>query len=94
MTATDERQTLTQLGADHGWAQRTADRADVYTRGNIRIRVIWTGDTARSAVRRTSTTRCMRPTPASWTRFAPGSSASRTARRPEQGERGADRFCR
>ena len=44
MTATDERQTLTQLGTDHGWAQRTADRADVYTRGNIRIRVIWTGD--------------------------------------------------
>ena len=44
MTATDERQTLTQLGTDHGWAQRTADRADVYTRGNIRIRVIWAGD--------------------------------------------------
>lgn len=44
MTATDERQTLVQLGTDHGWAHRAADRADVYTRGNIRIRTIWAGD--------------------------------------------------
>lgn len=44
MTVTDERQTLSQLGDEQGWAQRTSDRADVYSRGNTRIRVIWRGN--------------------------------------------------
>jgi hypothetical protein len=43
MAATDERQTLTELSEQHGWQHREADRADVFTRGDLRVRVIWQG---------------------------------------------------
>lgn len=38
---THERHTLSQLGEEQGWAHRETDRTDVYTRGPVRIRVIW-----------------------------------------------------
>ncbi|TGD90021.1 hypothetical protein BayCH28_05430 [Mycolicibacterium sp. CH28] len=46
MAATDQRLTLSELGGERGWQRRETDRADVYTRGKIRVRVIWQGDAA------------------------------------------------
>ena len=46
MAATDQRLTLSELSGERGWQRRETDRADIYTRGKIRIRVIWQGDTA------------------------------------------------
>lgn len=43
-TTTDERATLAQSGEEQGWTRRAIDdRVDVYSRGTIRIRVIWQG---------------------------------------------------
>jgi len=44
MAVTDERLTLSQLGEQQGWNHRESDRTDVYTRGAVRVRVIWQGD--------------------------------------------------
>jgi hypothetical protein len=46
--ATGERQALAELGEQQGWNVRESGRADVYLRGNVRIRVIWQGDIALS----------------------------------------------
>ena len=44
-TATDERSSLADLGGELGWTRRVSnERADVYTKGTVRIRVIWAGD--------------------------------------------------
>ena len=44
-TATGERQTLARLGGDQGWNRRVSDeRADIYMKGTVRIRVVWAGD--------------------------------------------------
>ena len=44
-TATDERSALADLGGELGWTRRVSNaRADVYTKGTVRIRVIWAGD--------------------------------------------------
>jgi hypothetical protein len=48
MAATQERQALAKLGEQQGWNVRESGRADVYLRGNVRIRAIWQGDTALS----------------------------------------------
>ncbi|MCB0932490.1 MAG: hypothetical protein KDB71_11395 [Mycobacterium sp.] len=43
--ADSERKSLIELGTAQGWGHRaSADSADVFTRGNVRIRVIWAGD--------------------------------------------------
>lgn len=44
MAASGERQALLAYGEERGWKSRTSDRADVYTRDKIRVRVIWQGD--------------------------------------------------
>jgi len=43
-TATDERTALAESSEQQGWQRRALDdRVDVYTRGPIRIRLIWQG---------------------------------------------------
>jgi hypothetical protein len=45
MADTGERQVLAQLGEERGWNRRISDeRADVYIKGTVRIRVVWAGD--------------------------------------------------
>lgn len=45
MTAAGERAGLAQLGEDQGWRRRISDeRADVYLKGSVRIRLVWAGD--------------------------------------------------
>lgn len=45
MTAAGEREGLAQLGEDQGWRRRISDeRADVYLKGSVRIRLVWAGD--------------------------------------------------
>lgn len=44
-TATDERSAIAELGGELGWQRRVSNgRADVYTKGTVRIRVVWAGD--------------------------------------------------
>ena len=44
-TVTDERSALAQSSVEQGWQRRAIDdRVDVYTRGTIRIRLIWQGE--------------------------------------------------
>ena len=43
-TATDERTALAESSEQQGWQRRALDdRVDVYSRGLIRIRLIWQG---------------------------------------------------
>ena len=50
MADTDERKAVSELGAELGWDHRpSADRAEVYTKGTVRIRVNWAGDTISGA---------------------------------------------
>jgi hypothetical protein len=45
-TATDERQTLSDL-ADHlGWQRNEYDRVDVFIRGLFHVHVVWQGSSA------------------------------------------------
>jgi len=45
MADTGERQVLAQLGEERGWNRRISDeRADIYIKGTVRIRVVWAGD--------------------------------------------------
>lgn len=45
MADTGERQVLAQLGEERGWNRRISDeRADIYMKGTVRIRVVWAGD--------------------------------------------------
>jgi hypothetical protein len=44
MAVSGERLSLRNFGDERGWSRREADRADVYTRAKIRVRVIWQGD--------------------------------------------------
>ena len=45
MTAIDERAALAESNGEQGWQRRaTDDRVDVYTRGAVRIRLIWQGN--------------------------------------------------
>ena len=45
MADTGERQVLAQLGDERGWNRRISDeRADIYMKGTVRIRVVWAGD--------------------------------------------------
>ncbi len=47
MVDTSERLTLAELGEERGWKRRISDeRADSYTKGTVRIRVVWQGDDA------------------------------------------------
>ncbi len=46
MTATDDRTALAHATAAAGWNRREIDRVDVYTRGPVRVRVIWRGNDA------------------------------------------------
>ncbi|MDT5014535.1 MAG: hypothetical protein QOD39_695 [Mycobacterium sp.] len=43
MTATVEREGLSELAAQAGWHHRDADRTDYYTRSPVRVQVIWQG---------------------------------------------------
>jgi hypothetical protein len=44
-TAIDERAALAQSSEEQGWRRRAIDdRVDVYSRGAIRIRLIWQGN--------------------------------------------------
>jgi len=44
-TVTDERSALAQSNEEQGWVRRAVDdRVDIYTRGTIRIRLIWQGN--------------------------------------------------
>ncbi len=43
-TTTDERTPLAELAGQQGWKRRVSDeRADVYMKGTVRIRVVWAG---------------------------------------------------
>ena len=45
MADTDERQVLVKAGQDGGWGHRISDgHADVFTKGTVRVRVIWAGN--------------------------------------------------
>jgi hypothetical protein len=45
MADTGERQVLAQLGEERGWNRRISDeRADIFMKGTVRIRVVWAGD--------------------------------------------------
>ncbi|MBU3705328.1 MAG: hypothetical protein FGM50_01425 [Mycobacterium sp.] len=47
MPETSERQALAALGEERGWSRRVSDeRADIYMKGTVRIRVVWAGDQA------------------------------------------------
>ena len=46
MSGTDERQTLSEAGAEKGWQRQESDRVDVYRRDRYRVRVIWQGSDA------------------------------------------------
>lgn len=47
MADTGERQALAELGEERGWKRRISDgRADAYTKGTVRIRVVWQGENA------------------------------------------------
>jgi hypothetical protein len=45
-TATDERQTAAELANERDWQRRVSGdgRHDNYSRGTVRIRVVWEGD--------------------------------------------------
>jgi hypothetical protein len=43
MTTTDERQTVAELADLGGWVRRDVDRTDYYTKGILRVQVIWQG---------------------------------------------------
>jgi hypothetical protein len=46
MTATVERDEVSELAGQAGWHRRDADRVDYYTRRPERIHVIWQGSAA------------------------------------------------
>jgi hypothetical protein len=46
MTTTDERQTVAELADSGGWVRRDVDRTDYYTKGILRVQVIWHGTEA------------------------------------------------
>jgi hypothetical protein len=46
MTATDERQTLTDLAEVGGWERRSVDRTDYYAKAGTRVQVVWQGTEA------------------------------------------------
>jgi hypothetical protein len=46
MTATDERQELSELAVQAGWQRRDEERTDYYARSPVRIHVIWQGSDA------------------------------------------------
>lgn len=47
MADSGERQALALLGEEQGWKRRISDsRADAYSKGTVRIRVVWQGDDA------------------------------------------------
>ena len=43
MTATDERQTLADFADGSGWHRRDVDRSDYYSKGGVRVQVLWSG---------------------------------------------------
>lgn len=44
-TATDERTPLADLSGELGWKRRVSgERVDVFTKGTVRIRVVWQGE--------------------------------------------------
>ena len=46
-TTTDERTPLAELAEQQGWSRRVSDeRADIFLKGTVRIRVVWQGDEA------------------------------------------------
>ncbi|MGX9791887.1 hypothetical protein [Mycobacterium sp. MMS18-G62] len=46
MTATIEREELSEVAVQAGWARRDADRTDYYTRSPVRVHVVWQGTSA------------------------------------------------
>jgi hypothetical protein len=46
MTATIEREKLSEVAVQAGWDRRDADRTDYYTRPPVRVHVIWRGTDA------------------------------------------------
>jgi hypothetical protein len=46
MTATIEREDLSNLALQAGWDRRDADRTDYYTRSPVRVHVLWQGTDA------------------------------------------------
>jgi hypothetical protein len=44
MSGTDERQAISEAGAEKGWQRRESGRVDIYLRDRYRIRVIWQGN--------------------------------------------------
>lgn len=46
MTATIEREDLSELALQAGWDRRDADRTDYYTRSPVRVHVLWQGPDA------------------------------------------------
>jgi hypothetical protein len=46
MTATIEREKLSEVAVQAGWDRRDADRTDYYTRSPVRVHVVWQGTSA------------------------------------------------
>ncbi len=46
MVDTDERRAVSALAEQAGWHHRVADRSDYFTKGIVRIHVVWQGDAA------------------------------------------------
>ena len=46
MTETDERQTIADFAELGGWHRRDADRTDYYSKGGVRVQVLWHGAAA------------------------------------------------
>jgi hypothetical protein len=46
MTATDERQALSELAELSGYERRQVDRTDYFTKGGARVLVLWRGTSA------------------------------------------------
>lgn len=46
MVDTDERQAVSALAEETGWTLRRAERNDYFTKGDIRVHVVWQNDSA------------------------------------------------
>ncbi|MBX7455073.1 hypothetical protein GR927_44425 [Mycolicibacterium sp. 3033] len=44
MVDTDERQAFSALAEQTGWTQRTSERNDYFSKGAVRVHVVWQND--------------------------------------------------
>jgi hypothetical protein len=46
MVDTVERQEFSELAEQTGWTRRTSERNDYFAKGEVRVHVVWSDDTA------------------------------------------------